>query len=149
MFRSRFILTFFLLFVLAISCGDSQAVIDARVANEVNLALQREKDKEAAELQRQKEAAIRREDYAYVKSVLDDYNNQLVICQDRLEDAKRPKFLRTRAEKENELTIQLNNLRNVEESIVYLTELLDLISKGSPYTISEKLQSRRAIANSK
>lgn len=84
-----------------------------------------------------------------VKAILNENQTELVVVEQRLEDIKRPRFLRTRSEKEEQIRDAAKNIRIYEDNIIYLNNLLSSIDNGLPYELSDYLNERKQIARSR
>lgn len=114
----------FLSSVLLTAC-DNRAQVEAQV--------QMELARREAEVARQKEMEQRNKDAAYIQKKISQYNVEVQVQRSRLEDIRRPRFLRTPAEKEQQLRQQLDYIQTLEQSLENLAQLKNNIESGLAY----------------
>ena len=93
-------------------------------------------DEQAAkelEQKKQMEAIERENDLGYVKNVITDLEAELEVQKMKLEDIKKPVFLRTPQEKEQQVRSQLKRINGIEEDISNNKTLLNKIKNGEKY----------------
>jgi len=88
----------------------------------------------------------RRTDKAVLQSAMQQYDTELMVQQVKLEDLKKPKFLRTPEEKESALREQLNTIQQLTSTYRHLQDLVNTIDKGGSYELPE-LYKKDSISN--
>lgn len=141
------LLSFFLMInviLLFTGCGPSAEELknrEALFADSVKKAteestLKKINDEQAAkelEEKKRKEATERENDLIYVKNRISDLEAELEVQKMKLEDIKKPVFLRTPQEKEQQVRDQVKRISGIEEDISNNKILLKKIKEGANY----------------
>jgi hypothetical protein len=102
---------------------------------------------EEARLTAEADARRRVSDKNVLTRVISDYETELFVQEQKLEDLKTPKFLRTPEEKELQLRYQRATVQELRMNIEGYKEIIEAIAKGAIYRMPERYKNDSIAVN--